>query len=290
MHPKLIADSGSTKTDWRFLGEDGRIIPLATVGLNPYFVTSLEIAEIVSEVLSVMSPSLAVSDLLQIHFYGAGCGTAENSDTVRKGLGRVFPGAEIFVNTDILGAAHALCGRESGMVGILGTGMNSCCFDGNKILMQQPSLGFILGDEGSGAYLGKKLIQDYLNKELPEHLELLLENRFQLSLETILRSVYKEKDPNRFLASFSKFIYQNLKEDYCVNLVADAFRAFLDKQIRKYPSWSGHNLSCTGSVAFWFSNILRRICEEKGVRLDRVIESPIAALALYHLEEEISGE
>jgi glucosamine kinase len=283
---KLLADSGSTKTDWRLIGAGGAITPFLTAGLNPYFVSSKEIADVIRHEIVPVNPELPALTELEVYFYGAGCGTPESKALVKEGLLQVFPKAIITVNTDILGAAHALCGKESGMVGILGTGMNSCLYDGKQIAHKQPSLGFILGDEGSGAYLGKRLISDYLNKELPQELGDRMEKRFGLTVAGILKSVYSEKEPNRYLASFSKFIYQNLGESYCSDLVTDAFRAFFDKHICKYPSWQSQTLSCTGSVAFWFSNLLRRVAEEKGVRLDRVVESPIAALTLYYLEND----
>jgi len=286
----LIADSGSTKTDWRFIDDNAHIFPFSTLGFNPYFQSSAEIASVLgADLKPLLLPHLG-QGLLHIFFYGAGCGNEKNSGIVRAALETQFPGALITIHSDMLAAAHALCGQSAGLVAILGTGMNSALYDGKHLVTQQPSLGYILGDEGSGAHLGKLLLADYLNREMPEDMRLRFESRFHLSKDAILEKLYKEPYPNRFLASFSLFIYQNIVQQYCVDLVAGAFRRFFDLHICKYPEHQKLKLSCSGSVAFWYSNILRRVAEEKGVMLDKVVETPIAGLSLYHLEKEISGE
>jgi N-acetylglucosamine kinase-like BadF-type ATPase len=284
----LIADSGSTKTDWRFIDAGSSIFPFLTSGFNPYFNSSADIASTLRNDLKPKLDPYLGKGLLQIYFYGAGCSNEKNCQVIRFALDEVFPDSEIVIHSDMLAAAHGLCGQSEGLVAILGTGMNSAHYDGAGIVSQQPSLGFILGDEGSGAYLGKLLLSDYLNHELPENMRLRFEARFHLSKEEILERVYKGPLPNRFLASFSLFIYQNLSQQYAVDLVAGAFRRFFDLHICKYPDSKRLKLSCSGSVAFWYSNILRGVSEEKGVVLDKVVESPIAGLSLYHLEKGIT--
>jgi glucosamine kinase len=286
----LLADSGSTKTDWRLINDLDEITQFTSSGLNPYFINPAEAAGQVTGIRHLFEKENISDKLFRVFFYGAGCGTDENKTIIREILAAVFPKADIGVYSDMLGAAHALCGRSPGLVAILGTGMNSCYFNGNEISMQQPSLGYVLGDEGSGAYLGKCLLADYLNNEMPPEIRDRFENRFKLKSSEILHKLYKEPYPSRFLASFSKFIYQNISDQYCSDLVANSFRSFFEKHICKYPSWESLRLSCTGSVAFWYSNVLRRVAEEKGVMLDRVVESPIAALSLYYLEGKVNGE
>ena len=189
------------------------------------------------------------------------------------------------MNTDLLGAARSLCGYNPGIAVIMGTGSNTCYYDGENIVENSPSLGYILGDEGSGAHLGKLFIQAYLNKELPDVIAEQFYERFKLEKEEILDRVYKQPMPNRFLASFSKYIYQNLKEQFFVDLVANSFNQFLDKHILKYKKTS-LTVNCVGSVAFYFSNILRTVALDKGVHIERIIENPIAGLTLYHLKHE----
>ncbi|MGZ4035898.1 MAG: N-acetylglucosamine kinase, partial [Bacteroidia bacterium] len=167
-----------------------------------------------------------------------------------------------------------------------GTGASTCYYDGINIVEKIPSLGYILGDEGSGAHIGKTFIQAYLNKEMPANLSDRFYERFKLGKDEILDAVYKQPMPNRFLASFSKFIYQNLKEQFVVDMVAGCFGEFFDKHICKYQKHKEVKLSCVGSVAFYYSNILRAVALNKGVNIDTIIETPIAGLTLYHLGEE----
>lgn len=278
----LIADSGSTKTDWRLIDEQNKIHQYATQGFNPYFQTTEEIAEIIKAELLPKLESEISNPKFQIFFYGAGCGADSKKEIIRNALFENFPIATIEVNTDLLGAARALCGSKPGIAAILGTGSNTCYYDGATIIENRASLGFILGDEGSGANIGKTFIQAYLNKEIPADLSARFFERFKYTTDDILDAVYKKPMPNRFLASFSKFIYQNLKEQYIIDLVANCFEDFFDKHICKYEKYKEIKLSCVGSVAFYYSNILRAVALNKGVNIDIIIETPIAGLTLFH--------
>lgn len=281
----LIADSGSTKTDWRLIDEKKQIHQFATSGTNPYFQTSEQIAEMLRLELIPQFQSEIWNLEFEIFFYGAGCGADSKKEIVHQALLKRFPEANIIVETDMLGAARSLCGRNTGIAAILGTGANTCYYDGEKISKNRASLGYALGDEGSGAHIGKTFIQAYLNKEMPEAIANRFFERFKLSKDDILDSVYKQPLPNKFLASFSKFIYQNFKEQFIIDLVADCFNQFFDKHICKYEKHKEVKLSCTGSVAFYYSNILRAVAANKGVNIDTITETPIAGLTLYHLGE-----
>lgn len=277
----LIADSGSTKTDWRLIDENMQIHQFSTQGINPYFNTSEQIVSVLKlELISNIKHSIA-----NIHFYGAGCRVEDKKKIVELALSEVFPKSKIVIESDMLGAAHSLCGKTAGIAAILGTGANTCYYDGSKIVENRTSTGFILGDEGSGAHIGKTFIQAFLNDEMPQEIADRFVARFKLSKDDIIDAVYRQPMPNRFLASFSKFIYQNLKEQYIIDLVANCFHQFFDKHICKYEKHKEVKLSCTGSVAFYYSNILRAVALEKGVSIDTITETPIAGLTLYHLEE-----
>jgi N-acetylglucosamine kinase-like BadF-type ATPase len=285
----LIADSGSTKTDWRLIDENKQIHQFQTQGISPYFYSTIEIAEIIRlELLSSFSETqneqLNGSSLV-IHFYGTGCKVEDKKQIVRDALLTCFKNATITVESDLLGAARALCGRTPGIAAILGTGANTCYYDGEKIVENRTSTGFILGDEGSGAHIGKTFIQAYLNDELPEDLAKRFVERYNLSKDAIIDAVYRKPMPNRFLASFSKYVYQNLKEPFCLNLVADCFNQFFDKHICKYEQHKILPFNCVGSVAFYYSNLLRAMASNKGVSVGTIVESPISALTLYHLGE-----
>ncbi len=281
----LIADSGSTKTDWRLIDENKKIHQYATQGINPYFQSSDEIAAIIQKELIPQLESQISHPISHIYFYGAGCSAFSKKEIVKNALAQNFPAAEIEVNSDLLGAARALCGSKPGIAAILGTGSNTCYYDGKNIAENISSLGFILGDEGSGAHIGKTFIQAYLNKEMPEDLAARFHEKYKLNLDDILDAVYKKPMPNRFLASFSRFIYQNLKEQFVIDLAAGCFEQFFDKHICKYKNHREMQLSCTGSVAFYYSNILRAVAAKKNISIDKIIETPIAGLTLYHLGE-----
>ena len=280
----LIADSGSTKTDWRLIDDNKQIHQCTTQGFNPYFSASEILSSIIkSELLNHFS-ILNSKSIVHIYYYGAGCGAASKKEIITDSLQNEFPLASIEVNTDLLAAARATCGTSAGLVAILGTGANTCFYNGKEITENIPSLGYVLGDEGSGAYIGKAFIQAYLNKEMPENLSIRFYERFKLGKDEILDAVYKQPNPNRFLASFSKFIYLNLKEQFVIDLVVDCFNQFFDKYICKYQKHNFVKLSCVGSVAYYYSNILRAVAANKGVSIDTIIETPIAGLTLYHLD------
>jgi N-acetylglucosamine kinase-like BadF-type ATPase len=185
----------------------------------------------------------------------------------------------------MLGAARSACGHNPGIAAILGTGMNSCYYDGKNISESRASLGYILGDEGSGAHIGKTFISHYLNDELPAEIARRFEQRFNLSKDMIIDAVYRKPMPNRFLGSFSKFVYQNQKEQFIIDMLVKCFHQFFDKHICRYPQHKEIKLSCVGSIAFYYSNILRSVGEDRGVNIDTIVETPIAGLTLYHLEE-----
>lgn len=288
----VIADSGSTKTDWRLIDENKQIHQFSTQGINPYFQSSEQIisllkSELISQLKSTiwsLEPARPAGGS-EIFFYGAGCRVEDKKKIVENALFEVFPKSKIEIYTDMLGAARSLCGKNAGIAAILGTGANTCYYDGQKIVENRTSTGYILGDEGSGAHIGKTFIQAFLNDEMPKEIADRFVSRFKLSKDNIIDAVYRQPMPNRFLASFSKFIYQNLKEQFIIDLVAGCFNQFFDKYICKYEKHKEVKLSCTGSVAFYYSNILRAVALEKGVSIDTITETPISGLTLYHLEE-----
>lgn len=282
----LIADSGSTKTDWRLIDENKQIQQFSTQGINPYFNNSEHIISLLKSELIPQLKSEIWNLESEIFFYGAGCRVEDKKKIVQVALSEVFPKSKIEINTDLLGAAHSLCGKNAGIVAILGTGANTCYYDGSKIVENRTSAGFILGDEGSGAHIGKTFVQAFINDEMPKEIADRFVARFKLSKDDIIDAVYRQPMPNRFLASFSKFIYQNLKEQYIIDLVAGCFHQFFDKHICKYEKHKELKLSCTGSVAFYYSNILRAVALEKGVSIGTVTETPIAGLTLFHLGEQ----
>jgi N-acetylglucosamine kinase-like BadF-type ATPase len=274
----LIADSGASKTDWRILGQNGAIEQAQSIGYNPYY---QPIEQFDKEVREVLVPQVK-HPVKKIFYYGTGCSSDKNRKMIRTALERYFTDAHIEVWHDLLAAARALCGEDPGIACILGTGSNSCYYDGVRIVENVTSLGYVLGDEGSGAWMGKKIVADYLRKDLPEKLWDHFKKRFPMDRDEILSRVYSQEMPSRFLGSFSHFIFQHLKEPYCYRLVYDGFSEFMEKNVMRYEKYNELKVHFVGSVAFYFSDILRQVANDKGITLKNILESPIAGLTLYH--------
>ncbi len=278
----LIADSGSTKTDWRLIDAQQNISQYSTMGFNPYYITTDKIIEELKKSIALELEADAVNE---IHFYGAGCSTEENKNSIKVALSTIFINAEVFVEHDLLAAARASLGTNAGIATILGTGSNSCLYDGKQIIENVPSLGYLLADEGSGTEIGKLLLTDYLYGKLPDELTRNLENRLDLTFEKAMNRIYKEPMPNKFMASLSKFVFQNIKNPYCIELVKKAFNHFFDAHISKYTDYQKYPIACVGSVGYYYSNILKSVAEERGMQVYKTMEAPIAGLTLYHMGE-----
>lgn len=277
----LIADGGSTKTDWRLLKEGREYKQVQTQGFNPYLVGSDVIEEILWKELQPYIDNEAVS---HVYYYGAGCSTPVKNMIVENAFEKVFTKARIDISHDLLGAAHALCADSEGIVAILGTGSNSCYYDGREIKEGIFSLGYFFGDEGSGAYLGKQLLTAYLHKELPRDIEERLQQEYPSSLESILDAVYKKPAPSRFLASFSRFINNNREHPYIHNLITEAFKAFYKYQVCCYAKHKEVPVHFVGSVAYHYQDILTEVGKQFDIKTGNFIKAPIDGLVRYHNE------
>jgi len=274
----LIADSGGSKTDWRFIQKDGSIGQTNAHGFNAYYqpVDDLK-RNIRDSVLPIVKETVS-----KIFFYGSGVSSVKNQVAIKNAFMEFFPEAQIEIGWDLLAAARALCGHEPGIACIMGTGSNSCLYDGEKITDNVANLGWVLADEGSGADLGKKFLVDYLRKKMPEKISELFHARFPFSREEFLEKIYQEQKPNTFLASFAKFIFQHLKEPYCYQLIYSSFAEFYENNVMKYENYQNLKVHFTGSIAFYFSDVLRQVANDKGITVKNILESPIAGLTLYH--------
>ncbi len=283
----LIADSGSTKTDWRLLDKQNSIVQGKTAGFNPFYQTTQDIFTEIQQVLLPQLNMAHIEAVEEVHYYGAGCSTEANIEIVYQALAAVFPQANIAINNDLLAAARALCDKEAGIVGILGTGSNTCFYDGEKIAYSRPNLGFVLGDEGSGAALGKKIVTAYLYEEMPAKLVERFNKRYSITRGEVMEHVYKKPFPNRYMASFSQFLYHNLQDPFIYRLVYDSFSELFDRHIVKYDNVNAHKVHFVGSIAFYYSNLLRQVANDKGITLRNIMESPIAGLTLFHQRSAI---
>lgn len=273
----LIADSGSTKTDWCVVSDGKCVQQIFTKGINPFFITTPEISR---EIKEALLPALSEYPVKAIYFYGAGCANAEKNQIVADALAEHF-NVPIEVNNDLLGAARALCGTRHGIACIMGTGSNSCYYDGEKIADNISPLGFILGDEGSGATLGKQLVGDVLKKQLPEHICRKFFDETGLTGPDIVENVYRKPFPNRFLASLSPFLIRNIDEPAIHDLVLNAFRAFLKRNVMLYD-YKNNRVNMIGSVAYHYQEILKEAAAELGVELGTITQSPMDGLIKFH--------
>lgn len=275
----LIADSGATKTDW-CLGEkttDARVIQ--TQGINPFHQSAEHIYKVLTEELL---PQLGEENhITHIHFYGAGC-TPEKSVIVKEQLQALFLDADIDVQSDLLGAARSLCGKEQGIACILGTGSNSCLYDGEKIIANVSPLGYILGDEGSGAVLGKRLVGDCLKHQLPEHICQAFLNETGLTPADIINKVYRQPQANRFLASLTPFLSAHRDEPAVHALLVDCFTEFFKRNVMQY-NVEEIEAHFTGSIAWYFQEEVKEAAKSLGIRTGKFIKSPIHGLINYHL-------
>lgn len=274
----LIADSGSTKTDWRYVDENQKIISFQTIGFNPYHISE---PAILTE-LSLSKLSTIQAEVKQVIFYGAGCSSLEKSNEIKLALQQFFLNAKVEVNHDLLAAARALCGHEKGMVAILGTGSNTCLFDGKHIVKNVSSLGYILGDEGSGSYIGKTFITALFNNELSKETVQKYHQQFKFDLNDVLDAVYKKPLPNRFLAQFAPFVFDHKGVLEIAKIIDVCFTAFFEKHICKYENYQQYPLNIVGSVGFIFKDEIEKVAARYHVKLGKVIKQPIEELVRFH--------
>ena len=274
----LIADSGSTKTDWCVILDNTPIKRIGTKGLNPFFQSEEEIQQ---ELTHSRLPQLPEGTIDSVYFYGAGC-TPEKAPTLRRAIADSLPVVgNIKAYSDMLAAARGLCGREAGITCILGTGSNSCFYDGKEIVNHISPLGFILGDEGSGAVLGKLLVGDILKNQLSPAIKEAFLKQFDLTVPEIIDRVYRQPFPNRFLASLSPFIAQHLEEPGIRQLVLGSFIAFLRRNVMQYD-YTQYPAHFIGSVAHCYKEILQEAAQETGIRIGKILQSPMEGLIQYH--------
>ncbi|MES2882792.1 MAG: N-acetylglucosamine kinase [Bacteroidota bacterium] len=274
----LIADSGATKAEW-CLVQNGKSKTFFTQGISPYFLNTEQIAILVEEELARKIKNVAVDE---IFYYGTGCANAENARSVKKALQKVFSGAKVQVQTDLMAAARAVCGNKKGIACILGTGSNSCYYNGKIIAKNSPGIGYVLGDEGSGAYLGKKVIQYYLYNTFDEDLRARFDAMFVTSPSEILDNVYKKPLPNRYLAGFTFFLAQNRGHYMVENIIEDGLNDFFFQHLCKYAEVWKLPVSFVGSVSLGFKDVLQTLCNQYEFELGTVIKAPMKGLVKYH--------
>lgn len=281
----LVADCGSTKIDWCILNESKLEKQIFTLGMNAVMLTEEEMR---SRLATELVPELGelADSIFEVYFYGAGCISPEVCGNVARAIKANIPAAvQIEVYSDLLAAARALCGRKAGIACIMGTGSNSCLYDGTGIASNVSPLGFILGDEGSGAVLGKLFLGDVLKKQLPAEICAAFLEEYDLDLLGIIRRVYREPQANRFLASVTPFLSKNINVPEIHALVLGAFRAFFHRNIHQYQNYQNHPVNFIGSIAFYFKDVLAEAATAEGCTIGKILKSPMEGLLKFHSEK-----
>ena len=277
----LIADSGSTKTEWIVLEPSGNSKSFRTIGLNPYYIDEIDIKHTITVNLLRNFERESIDEL---YFYGSGCGAENKKKLIENILSELFSKAEIHVFTDILGTARALFGNSEGIACILGTGSNSCMYDGNEIVSIVPSRGFIFGDEGSGSNLGKELISHYFKNTLPDTIKNAFIKKYNLPDTDIMDAIYRRPFPNRFLGSFSQFINEQSNDRFIKKMIENSFNKFIEYYISIYKNYKKYDIGITGSVAFYFKKELEEVFKKNSLEINIILKSPIENLVKYHLQ------
>jgi len=280
----LVADSGSTKTDWLLTLQKDEVRQFRTAGLNPYFLTEKEIVKILQDQV----PDLVAfaADIKEIYFFGAGCSSPDRHEIVSNALSQLFPKSYISIDSDLLGCAYATCGHEKGLCCVLGTGSNISFFDGEDIHDGQHGLGFVLGDEGAGTWFGKALITDFLYGNMPHEISAKFNDEYHLDKEIVIKNVYMAPNANSYLATFSKFISGIRSSTYAQGLLRKGLLEFIETNIKSYPQYHRYKCHFVGSIAYIFTDELKVVCKENGVHIGKIIQQPIHDLLAFILSRD----
>lgn len=277
----LIADSGSTKTEWVLIQNEERKY-FNSDGLNPYFRTHGQLSEAIR---NGVKNSISEIKVDKIFFYGSGSGNPSRKAILKNAISENFPNSEINIESDLLAAAIACFGNSAGVACILGTGSNTCVYDGNKIIKNIPSLGFVFGDEGSGGYFGKRILNGYYYKTMPEDLRKAIDETSDMTLESVLHKIYEEPQANRYVASFSKILADHKEHPYLENMVRKGFEAFADKQLGYFEESKEMEIGFVGSIASVYKTILEDVLKKRNMNLGIVVRKPLEKLVEFHTQK-----
>lgn len=279
----VIVDAGATKTDFVVLKDKEIVHRFAAAGINANYSTDEQIREVFAHFVQAL-PS-EYQEIRRMVYYGAGCANEHNASRIANAITAFFPHISFKVCSDLLEACHALCGRNPGLVAILGTGSSSCLYDGQSIVDRAPSLGYMIGDEGSGTYLGKKFITAYLMKKLPSPLMTEMENHFDITPSKVIHRIYQEAHPNKFFAAFPPFIQDHLNVPEVKSICKSVFAEFFDSQIGYYDKKAYSQVNLLGSVAFHFQDVIQEVAAEKEINMGTIIASPMSKLINYYTQD-----
>ncbi len=277
---KIIAESGSTKTTWVFINDSKVIKTENTLGYNPYY---YDIEILTSIIENEILPNVVSKEIVDIYYYGSGCSTEHNCNKVRNAFRQFFNSSFITVNHDLSGAATALLGNNKGIACILGTGSNACLWDGCNIIKNVPSVGYLLGDEGSGTYLGKKILKGILEEKAPSEIIESYYSEYRTGFEDVMKRIYGSQQPNRIFSDLSKFAGKHSDNLWIIDQVKTSFEDFIHNHIEYYDGYRELEICFTGSVAYYYRDILREVFKNNNLKTGKILKEPIEGLISYHL-------
>ncbi|WP_113651854.1 N-acetylglucosamine kinase [Pedobacter namyangjuensis] len=278
----LVADSGSSKTDWMAY-RDGETLTFNTQGINPYFTNANDVSRIISKNKELAAYA---NEVTEIYFFGAGCSSPDKHEIISNGLSAFFTKAYISIDHDLIGSAYATCGNKKGLSCILGTGSNICFYDGEHVHDGKHGLGYVLGDEGSGTYFGKKVLVSYLYGTMPADLRELFAKQFQIDKETVIINVYQKPFPNSYLAGFSRFLYGNKTHPFVQQMLKEGFQEFIDTNVKDYKTYKTLDCNFVGSIAFFYQDELREVFADNGIKVGKILQKPVTGIFDYILKRE----
>lgn len=278
----LVADSGSSKTDWMAYSPE-QTLSFSTQGINPYFANAQDIFRILSKNKEAIT---IANEVKEIYFFGAGCLNPDKREIVSNGLSSFFKKAFISVEHDLMGSAYATCGHKKGLACILGTGSNIAYYDGKTVFSGNHGLGFILGDEGSGTYFGKKMLISYLHKTMPAELREIFTATFEVTKDIVVENIYQKPFPNSYLATFSKFMIHNRAHLFIQKTLKEGFQEFIDTNVKDYKNYKNLECNFVGSISYYYQDELREVFAENNLKIGKILQKPIEGIFEYILKRD----
>lgn len=280
----LVADSGSSKADWILTLSDTETISFRTSGINPFFLSEKDIIKIFQNTPAIQPYTDKVKE---IYFFGAGCSSPDRREHISNALSKIFKNAFVSVDIDIIASIYATTGNSKGICCIIGTGSNITYFDGSKIHESKHGLGYILGDEGSGTWLGKQLITSFLYGKMPSDLSDSFNKNYNIDKESVIKHVYQEPAPNFYLASFAPFLSEHISHPFIIDILKKSFSEFIETNIKSYPDYRDQTCHFVGSIAYHFSDILKELCTANEIKVGKILKHPIEELSRFILKNGI---
>ena len=278
----LVADSGSSKTDWMAYSPE-QTLAFSTQGINPYFVNANDVVKILSKNKEL---SEIASQIKEVYFFGSGCSTPDKHEIISNGLSAFFTNAFISVDHDLIGSAYATCGDKKGLTCILGTGSNISYFDGENVHDTKHGLGYVLGDEGSGTYFGRKVLVSYLYKTMPNDLSTAFAAQFSVNKDIVIDNIYRKPFPNAYLATFSRFMITHKNHPFIQKILKDGFQEFIDTNVKDYKEYKTLDCNFVGSISFYYQEELKSVFAENNIKVGKILQKPIEGIFEYILKRE----